>query len=355
MIYSASARPTRWTAARCLLRLAAMLVCLATAMTALAESEQTAEQLFEQGRALMRVNDIDGAIAKFEASMQASPSVGALVNLARCHELEGKTATAAAEYRRAAALADAEKQPERAKAARKLAAALAPKLSHVTVSVAEPVERLKVRVGGKELPLASYGKPFAVDPGEVAIEASAPGHKTWTESVEVGPDADSQQVQVPKLEPGQDEPAAASAPTTPASGQSEPGAPPDGTTPAQEGGWTAQHTAAVVVGGVGIAGIVIGAAFGAMASSQWDEALTYCNDENTADCSDEAGPLSQDAVTSATVSTVGFVVGGAAVATAVVLFLTAPSGEETPAGETAWLLAPTVGPAQTGLQLRATF
>jgi len=75
--------------------------------------------------------------------------------------------------------------------------------------------------------------------------------------------------------------------------------------------------------GVGAGAIVVGAVFGAKASSTWSDAKDACGDG----CApgSRGYQLRDDARGQATISTVGFVVGGLAVAGGAVLFLTAPS------------------------------
>ena len=106
------------------------------------------------------------------------------------------------------------------------------------------------------------------------------------------------------------------------------------------------------------------AAFGAVASSQWDDAQSQC-EEPPYGCGTEGVVKGQDAQTSATVSTVGFIVGGVGIAAGVVLWLTAPSGEP-PAGSAGRTrtvagtlqnvhLTPTLSTEQQGLQLQGRF
>ncbi|MBM4364335.1 MAG: hypothetical protein FJ104_16770, partial [Deltaproteobacteria bacterium] len=61
---------------------------------------------------------------------------------------------------------------------------------------------------------AAWGAAAPVDPGEHVVEVTAPGKKPWSATVKVGPDADSQALQVPALEdaaPGSTAPAAGAA------------------------------------------------------------------------------------------------------------------------------------------------
>ena len=46
---------------------------------------------------------------------------------------------------------------------------------------------------------AQFGTGIAVDPGTHAIEVSAPGKRTWTAEVKVGPDAAKASLAVPAL------------------------------------------------------------------------------------------------------------------------------------------------------------
>lgn len=317
-----------------------------------------ADKLFEEGRTLLNKGKIDEACEKFAGSIRIEPSVGALVNLARCHETQGKTATAYGEYQRAATLADSEGQADRAKAARGLAAKLEKKLSRLTVRTKKWIDGMTIQRDDTSLGADALGVPLPVDPGEHTVVARAPKHKKWQTSVEVGGNADKQSVEIPELEPGADEPAAGEMTSEEggsgagAAGTTAGGA--DGAADEGEGFWNAQRWAGLGVGVVGVAGLVVGAVFGSKASSQWDEALTYCQDGDTARCGPDAGPLSEDAYTSGTVSTVAFAVGGAALAGGLIIFLTAPSGDDEEAAPVAGEPAEPASEAETALRLRLT-
>jgi hypothetical protein len=90
-----------------------------------------------------------------------------------------------------------------------------------------------------------------------------------------------------------------------------------------------QRTAAFVVGGVGVAGLALGAVFGIVALGKNGDLRNACGgDVHT--CVLPAGSPSvtgpRDSARSAsTVSTIAFIAGGAALAGGVVLFATAPS------------------------------
>src|SRR5262245_49057221 len=81
----------------------ALATSTASAQSAGAKAE--AEALFEAGRALLASDDYDKACEKFLASERLDPAVGTLMNLAECSKRAGRTATAWAYLREAAALA----------------------------------------------------------------------------------------------------------------------------------------------------------------------------------------------------------------------------------------------------------
>jgi len=168
-----------------------------------AEDRAAAQSLFEAGKKLMEEKKLAPAAAKFEEAHRLYPSVGSLMNLARCYELMGKTASAWTSYSEAASLARSLNDHKRGRQARDLGAALQPKLSKITIEVPQATPGLKVLRDGVEVRAASFGVAIAVDPGEVVVEATAPGHQRWSRTVAVAADADHQKVEIPVLVPEQ--------------------------------------------------------------------------------------------------------------------------------------------------------
>jgi hypothetical protein len=124
--------------------------------------------------------------------------------------------------------------------------------------------------------------------------------------------------------------------------------------PAKEG-LSTPRIAALVAGGVGVAGLVVGTVFGLRAGSQWSSARAGCEDpEAGTGCSAEAIASGKDASGSATLSTIGFVVGGAALLTSGILwFRFAPPKPAFPASS--FVLAPSFGPGAGGARLEGSF
>jgi hypothetical protein len=113
--------------------------------------------------------------------------------------------------------------------------------------------------------------------------------------------------------------------------------------------------AALAAGGVGLVGLVLGTAFGVHAGSQWSSAQATCADPRKGETCSAAGvQLGKDASGSAALSTVGFVVGGAALLTGAILwFRFAPP--KPVVGVTSLVLAPAFAPGSGTARLEGTF
>jgi hypothetical protein len=128
-----------------------------------------------------------------------------------------------------------------------------------------------------------------------------------------------------------------------------------GATPARA--WNGRKTLALVVGGVGVAGVGLGAAFGLAAISSFSSQKSNCSAPGNCAQYSQAVTDHQSAANASTISTVGFVGGGALIAAAAVLYFTAPSGSGTAESKTAtgWTLVPSATPAGGAMWLRGTF
>jgi hypothetical protein len=105
---------------------------------------------------------------------------------------------------------------------------------------------------------------------------------------------------------------------------------------------------AVVAGGVGVAGLAVGGVFGFVAKGHNDDAAAHCAGSQ---CDATGISLLDQARSAATVSTVGFVAGGALLAGGVVLWLTAPRAPSS----TGLVIAPGAAPSFAGLALRGAW
>ncbi len=170
--------------------------------SAASAADPVAESMFQQGLALMKEGKFEDGCRVLEASQKLEPKSGTLAVLGSCHEQIGRTATAWAEYKEAAALARSEGRQNHADKATELAKALESKLSmlRVDAQLLQGGVTVVVRLNGANIVDGSLGVAFAVDPGEHTITASAPGRREWTTKVIVGPSGDRQTIAVPELE-----------------------------------------------------------------------------------------------------------------------------------------------------------
>jgi hypothetical protein len=274
-----------------------------------AENRAAAQALFDQGRALIKDNRAQEACPKFEESQRLDPGIGTQLNLADCYERTGKTASAWTLYLEVASAARQAGQNDRAAHAAARAAALRDKLSRLVIIVPKEsqVADLVVERGPFSVGEAQWGAPMPVDPGSHTIRVRAPGRVTWQTIVAVAPDGSTKTITVPSLEAeSRDQGAASNTALDLAAGT--------------RGTGGLQRTAAYVVGAFGLVGVVVGSISGGIAVSK--KSAAGC-DGNVCP-SAEAKSTYEGAQTAGTISTIAFVVGGAALATSVVLYFTAP-------------------------------
>ena len=167
-----------------------------------------AEALYGQARDLMAAGKYDEACPKFAESQRLDPATGTLLNLAACHEKQGRLATAWLEYSDAQMAARRDQREDRVEYARARAQALEPKLSRLTLSLAAGADdpALNIELDGASVGRAVVGAPTPVDPRRHTVRVSAPGKKPWGASVEIGA-AQQQSLVIPLLEMAPPEPA----------------------------------------------------------------------------------------------------------------------------------------------------
>ncbi|MDI1447551.1 hypothetical protein [Polyangium sp. 6x1] len=156
-----------------------------------------AEALYLSGRKLVNDGNWAEGCAKFDASMELNPAASTLINIAKCHEHEGKLTQAVVDYRRALQLNQDTLGEERKKQLEQVAkegiAAIEPRLARVELVVGARPEGLEVARDGIRLPLAALGETIPLDPGKHMFEASAPGFEKIEKPVEL---AEGQKVTV---------------------------------------------------------------------------------------------------------------------------------------------------------------
>lgn len=298
-----------------------------------AADKAMAEALFRDAKELSSAGKLADACPKFAESHRLDPKPGTILNLAACHEHQGRTASAWADYSEAAILAARARQPDREAFARGKVDELEKKLSYVSFRV-PAVDGLELSLDGKSLTTAAAGTRVPLDPGEHVIEARAPGREVWTQKLEVPVGPAERTVEIPELTPegGAAAPAPAPAPPEkpPASSVTE--------DPKRLAAWGAV--------GLGVVGLGVGAFFGLRTLSE----KSTVDDNCTGSFCNQAGLDANDrAYTAATLSTVGFGVGVVSLAAGVVLLVVTKDDAKGNAARAR--VSPALGPGRAGLAL----
>ncbi len=334
-----------------------LLVAIVTAsasasMSAYGASGQdiaTAQALFDEAKRLMKAGKFSEACPKLSESQRLDPAAGTMVALALCHESEGKTASAWAEFGEVLSDARRDKRADREQAAQQHLKVLEPKLTRVVLTVVAEVPGLEVRRDGTVLGKAQWGVPLPIDPGMHTFEATAPGKTPWTATGDLSGEGKTLEVRVPQLQdlPAKELPVTPPPPTassTPPPTASTSAPPAVGPLPEPPG--ATQRTVGLVVGGVGVVGVGVGTYFALHASSLWDTAHGACpSNKCTSPASVTKGA---DAASAANIATVLLGVGGVALAAGVVIFVTAPSASPAEKRTGRVYIAPTVGGLMIG-------
>jgi hypothetical protein len=266
-----------------------LVVAVVVASPGLAHAQSSAaEALFEQGRAALAQGDLDTACARFRASDEIEPAAGTRANLADCEERRGRVATAWEAYR--SALDKLPSGDKRAPVISQRIANLEARLPRLVLALAASAPKeTTVRDGGATIgATATYGVPLPLDPGVHHLLVSAPGRRTQAVDVDL---AEGRTLQV-TVAPGAAADGGGTA--TPASAEQ-----------ASPGPW--------IVGGIGVAGLVVGAVTGALVLHDKSAADAGCSDV-TKTCTPDAKAAADAGRSLGPVTTVALVAGAAGVA-----------------------------------------
>jgi hypothetical protein len=311
------------------------------------EDKALALQLFDEGRSLLAAGKVDEACRKLEESRRLDPLPGTLLNVAVCHEQQGRTATAVAEFREARALAERDQRPDRVALADQHLLALDGKVSSVVIVVPPAADSPDLSIMRDATPVgrAAWGTRLPVDPGPHTIEASAANKKAWKVILTVAPNGD---VQTATLTPLEDAPASPAPPVAPPAPALAP-APAPAVEPSPEShGLSTRRTIAVVTAGVAVAAAGVGTYFGVRALSKHNDPEATC----TLEPCTVAINLNSSAKTAADASTLSFAVALAALGASAILWFSDTSGHGDHAGIH---VTPSVGWGRGSLDLGGTF
>jgi len=311
------------------MRRASVLLCVllvtAPAVAAPPDGHAAAIESFRRGTQLVEAGKLQEAVDAFRDALQNEPaSVGARLNLADCYEKIGAPAPAWREYVTAAGYAH-KAGDARESLARSSAAALEARLFVVKL-VGPTSGTMEMHVDGEPVGEDIVARAsVALSPGRHRIEIIEAGKRPI--SVDLAGAAGETRALTIAFEP-EPPPPPREPPHKPSS---------------------AQRTWGFVLGGVGIAGVGVGAAFGGLALSRRSTLETESHDPGV-------GPTRfyddrTNANTFATVSTAGFIVGAIGLGAGITLVATAPS--TSPVG--LLRVAPSVGGGRAGVVAGGAF
>jgi hypothetical protein len=251
-----------------------------------------AESLFVEAKKLMDAGRYAQACPLLAESQRLDPGGGTLLNLAACHEKEGRIATAWAEFNAAKAVANKDARADRVTFAQERIAALEPLLPRLTISA--PASAV---ASGYEIVLddvkrgsVTWGHASPIDPGHHVIRATASGKRAWERAFDIQ-ERQTLVVEVPALEElASPTPASTSPDAKMVTGSSGP------------------RPWAFVAGGAGIAALAVGSYLGLEAKKLRSESDEQCPTP-TGECTQWAVDKNDSARRTANFATVAFAVG----------------------------------------------
>lgn len=309
----------RVSAVACLM----LLALTPTLAAAEGQDSAAASALFDEGKAALDREDFAVACPKLAESYRLDPAPGALFYAADCEERRGRLATAWAMFRQLdeTMAADDGRRDE----VRQRLSTLTPRVPHVVVSIAKPVDgelsNPHVTRDGVELKAASLDTSIPIDPGAHTFAVWADGRARTEKVVDV---REGESLNVSLDLGGR----VSSAPPTPPSAPSK-----------------ARMIGGVTTAVFGLGGMIAGAVMGGIAKSSYDDSDGHCNDDDR--CDQTGVDIRADARALGDAGTVVFFVGVAAVVTGAIVWFTAPK-------ENGGFVGAVAAPTRVGLAIAPT-
>jgi hypothetical protein len=335
---------------------------LAAASPALAQDVDAATTLFNSGLADMEAGRYATGCPALAESQRLDPRAGRLFTLSQCEVQWGRTATAVARLGEYLQLYEGlppdqkVRQEERRKVAKDQLDTLTPDVPELTLSLppGAPAGTV-VKRDDAVLAGAALGIALRVDPGEHVVSTQAPGGTLWELRITIAKREKKPVVLEVKAAPTvQARPTAAPAVAAP-----NPGPAPQAEPPLEvKAGPSSRRVAVYVVGGVGVAGLVLGGVMAGVAAGKKSTIKAHCGSAIGAptdiDCDQTGLDAGNSAKALALVSTIGVAVGLAAVGTAVVLLVTEHKpAKPAPGARAPWLSPEVLSLGATGATLGA--
>jgi hypothetical protein len=275
-----------------------------------------AARLFEEGRVLAKDGKYTEACASFTKSYELDRGVGTELNLADCDEHLGHYADAWRLFDDAAL--QSASNPPRAKFARERATALGPKVATIVVKIPDPTGAT-VTIGGRPVTAAAEIR-WRVDPGTIEVVVTAPGRPVFKKSQDtIGGEIVT--VNVPGEAPKRVD-------VQPTERHEEPSHPPEPPfAPTHDQRDPTRVKIAALLGGVGVASMIVSFSFALTGRSQYNAAFSSGSCVKTSSalvCDNNGYVKAQHAGTLANIGTVFGVASLALVGAGAYVFITAP-------------------------------
>jgi hypothetical protein len=295
----------------CLLIAALALLPAAGAHAQSPETKASAQDQFRRGREALKQRDYATALNLFRQSQELLPTPGTLLNLANCEKELGLLASARQHFQQALAQLP-ESDAARIGFVKQSLAAIEPRVPRLQIKLTSAgVAGARVMLDDAVVAPASLGTELMVDPGKhvIVVSASNLPDRRYETTLQEGKSASI------TVEPG-----ARESPPPPVV-LAKPAPPPPPPPPSTSG----QRIAGFVVGGIGLAGLGVGAVTGGLSLSKKSELEKEC--PNAGACSPQGVAKASEGKRLALVSTASLIAGGVGLGVGVILVLTGGSGQ----------------------------
>ncbi|MFO0760022.1 MAG: hypothetical protein U0359_26290 [Byssovorax sp.] len=325
------------------------------AAPARADEGQSAESLFQAGMSDMQNKRFASACPALRKSYKIEPRPATLFYLAECEQGAGRIATAAATYdeylerfdRLSATEQKQEADRENLASSRREALEKDLPFVRLTIPASAPDGTRVSRVpqGGGEPVAVALNVPLPLDPGEHVVSTEAPGRPRLDKRFFI--QKGERKAIMLELAP----------PTVESAKQvrfGTPLAPVPSYLPPLNPGISGRRVMAYTLGGIGVAGVLVGAVTGAVTWAQKRPIDENCNDLKI--CNPAGESAKSTAKTMGIVSTASFIVGAAGLATGLVLYFTEPPPPKFSLSPQRVIVGVNrVAPASTSMELTWTF
>lgn len=297
------------------------------------EELDKARTMFLEGVSLAAANNCGAALTKYQAVVKVKMTAQVVFNIAECEERLGKLVSALGSYRLAASLVTDNKPAEVANQVGDRITSLEGRIPRLMIQRTEQTSKLEL--DGQEIASSQDGKENLVDPGTHTVSGKIGETEVWRETVKIGEKETKTvvvKIDIAKFKPPEQPTATATATAT---------APPPAVEPPS-------RLPAYLLGGAGLLSLGVGFALMGASLGTAAELEKICGPDK--DCPASEKSKYDSGRTIAGVSTGLLAVGGAALATGVVLFIVRGSGSS-PQQPAATAPANASRPARLGPQI----